>query len=229
LSSPAGAQVHGTVACPAGKVVLGGGAFFGSGSVSANINSSYPIGSGWAADVNNGSASASNFFVYAVCGKTPKKYGVVVGTPAAVTAGTQRANITATCASGKPLGGGLFSDSLSLLANVNSSIPTTTGWRIDANNGSSGIDNVRAYVVCGKVGNHHVVVSASTANAAGTQTGATALCGTGVPVGGGAFSSSGSTAVALNTTYPVPGGWRSYQNNGSATATSFTTYAVCSG
>lgn len=217
LSSPAGTQVHGSVACPAPKVALGGGVFFSSGSVLANINSSYPAGSGWAADVNNASASASSFTVYAICGHKPKKYAVVAGT------------LTAVNPAAKPLSGGLFSDSLSTLANVNSSIPTTNGWRIDANNASSAVEHVRAYVVCGRVPTRHVATSAATVNAAGTQTGATALCGTGVPVGGGAFSGSGSTVVSINTTYPVAGGWRSYLNNNSSASETFTTYVVCSG
>ena len=217
------------MACPTGKVPLGGGVFFSSVSVSAGINSSYPTGTGWAADVNNGSTSASSFFVYAVCGKQPKKYAVAAGTPSAVAPGTQKANITATCPKGKPLSGGLFSDTFNLLANDNSSFPTTNGWRIDANNGSTGIDNVRAYVVCGQVITRHVVVAAAVSNTAGTQTGSTALCGTGVPVGGGAFSNSGSTAVTMNTSYPVAGGWRAYMNNGSASTELFNTYVVCSG
>ena len=136
LSSPANVQAHGSVTCPSGKVPLGGGVFFSSSSVSANINSSYPSGSGWAADVNNGTTAASSFTVYAVCGKAPKKYAVVGGPSTTVNPGAQTAGIAATCATGsKPLGGGLFSNTFSLAANVNTSIPTTTGWRVDANNG----------------------------------------------------------------------------------------------
>jgi hypothetical protein len=230
LTSPAGAQAHGSVSCPAKKVPLGGGVFFSSGSVLANINSSYPTATGWSADVNNASTSASSFTVYAACSTKPGKYAQVLGTAATVNAGTQLSNITATCATGsRPLGGGLFSNSTSTSANVNSSIPTATGWRIDANDASATAETVTTYLVCGKVTKYHMVAGTSAANNSGTQTGSTAACGHGVPIGGGAFSSSGSTSVSLNTTLPVTNGWESYQNNNSTSPASITPYTVCSG
>ena len=54
-------------------------------------------------------------------------------------------------------------------------------------------------------------------------------CDTGVPVGGGALSNSSSTVVNLNSTYPIPGGWRSYVNNAGAGQTALTPYVVCAG
>lgn len=230
LTSNASTQTHGAATCPTGKVPLGGGVFFSSGSVLANINSSYPTSTGWAADVNNASTSTSSFNVYAVCGKKPGLYAVVTGTTATVNPGAQVAGITATCATGsKPLSGGLFSNTTSLLANVNSTLPVTSGWRIDANNASASAELVTAYAVCGKVGKYKLVTGTATVNNAGTQTGATATCLTGVAIGGGAFSSSGSTSVNLNTSYPLSNAWRAYQNNNSTVAASFTPYVVCSG
>lgn len=230
LTSGANVQTHGAAVCPTGKVPLGGGVFFSSGSTLANINSSYPTATGWSADVNNASASASSFTVYAICAKAPKKYALITGTSATVNAGTQVSNITATCPAGRAMSGGLFSNTTSVLANVNSSLPTKTGWRIDANNASTGAETVTAYLLCGNLAKYHFVTGTATTNNAGTQTGATTLCGHGVSVGGGAFSSSGSTSVSINTTYPnSTGGWESYLNNGSTTAETFETYAVCTG
>ena len=230
LTSNAGTQTHGSVVCPTGKVPLGGGVFFSSGSVLANINSSYPTATGWSADVNNASASASSFNVYVTCSKKPAHYALVSGASTTVNAGAQVSNITATCtAPAKPLGGGLFSNTTSTLANVNSSIPVTGGWRVDANNASGSPESVTTYLVCGTLKKYHEVTGTATTNAAGTQTGVTVACGTGVAVGGGGFSSSGSTAVSLNTTYPVSGGWRTYENNNSTATASITPYAICSG
>jgi hypothetical protein len=66
---PANSQTSGNVACPAGEVATGGGAFSSSGAVTSNINTSIPTTAGWRADVNNGSASSTSFAVYAVCAK----------------------------------------------------------------------------------------------------------------------------------------------------------------
>src|SRR5262249_58926451 len=113
--------------------------------------------------------------VYAICGNTPKKYSIVGGSLVTVGAGTQVANITATCPSAKApaLSGGAFSDTFSTLANINSSIPTSTGWRIDANNASGSVEHVRAYAICGKLKGYHVVIGPTTANNNNTQTGST--------------------------------------------------------
>jgi hypothetical protein len=83
--------------------------------------------------------------------------------------------------------------------------------------------------VCGKVRGYHVVIGDLTFNPSGAQTGATASCGTGVPVGGGSFTGSGSTAVSVNSSYPVAGGWKTYMNNGSDQGSFFRTYVVCAG
>ena len=227
LTAPASVQTHGSVTCPTGKVPLGGGVFFSSGSVVADINSSYPTATGWAADVNNGSTGSSSFIVYATCSKKPgTAYHEASGTATTVNPGAQ-VSATATCATGKPVSGGVFSNSTSLAADLNTSIPVTNGWRIDANNGSASAETVTPYVVCANVTKYKIVIGTTTASNPGTQTGATATCTTAAPIGGGAFSSSGSTAVNLNTTYPVTGGWESFQNNNSTSATSFIPYAVC--
>lgn len=229
LASPAGVQAHGSATCPSGKVPFGGGVFISSGSTAANINSSYPTAAGWNGDVNNASGAATTFTVYAVCGKKPKKYVQVTGNVATVTPGAQT-SVTATCSAGKPLGGGFFSNTTSTAANANSSIPTTNGWRADANNASGASELVTAYVVCGKVGNYAQHVGTSVPNGAGAQTAAAVLCGgQAVPVGGGGFSSSGSTAVSMNSTYPIAGGWQTYENNATASPATVTSYVVCSG
>lgn len=230
LAAPATHQTHGSVICPSGKTVLGGGVFVSSGSTSVNVNSSYPTNNGWAADINNGSGSATTFTVYAVCGKKPQKYAVVFSAFTTVNAGTQAVDIAATCTSGKPLSGGLFSDTTSTLANANSSLPAGSSWRIDANNASASAEHVQAFVICGKLPKYKVVTGTATVNGAGLQTGATAACKTGQqPVGGGSFSNSGSTLVSVNTSYPSGSGWTSYMNNASGSSETFTPYVVCGG
>jgi hypothetical protein len=230
LTSSAGQQSHGSQPCPAGKVILGGGVFVAATSTLVNVNSSYPQGNTWVADVNNATGSATTFNVYAICGNAPRKYSVQTTALTSVPVGGQ-VTVNASCPSAKApaLSGGGFSDTFSTLANINSSIPVAGGWRVDANNGSGSASFIRGYAVCGKLRGYHVVIGDLAFNAAGTQTGATASCGTGYPVGGGAFTGSGSTAVAINTSYPVNGGWKTYMNNGSDQGAFFRTYVVCAG
>jgi len=74
VSNPATSQNTGTVTCPAGTFVVRGGAFGSSGGQQQAINTSIPIESGgspapnaWRVDMNNASASAFTFNVYAIC------------------------------------------------------------------------------------------------------------------------------------------------------------------
>src|SRR4051812_9192953 len=57
LSAPNGTQTRGVATCPGAKVPLGGGAFVTSFSTRANINSSFPSGRSWVADINNASGA----------------------------------------------------------------------------------------------------------------------------------------------------------------------------
>src|SRR4051794_17027232 len=77
LASASGTQQRGTVDCPRGTVPLGGGATVFSTSMRATINSSFPFGRGWAADVNNASGETTAFDVRVVCATRPTGYAVV--------------------------------------------------------------------------------------------------------------------------------------------------------
>jgi hypothetical protein len=98
------------------------------------------------------------------------------------------------------------------------------------NNASTTDASLTTYVICGKAKGRQVVTGTSVTNPAGAQTPASASCPSPtVPISGGAFSSSGSTVVSLNTTVPAGPGWISYQNNGSSFAATVTAYAICAG
>ncbi len=69
VSGPAGVQSTATATCPAGKALLGGGAFGSSSSVDQDVNSSYPESTTvWRVYMNNGTAGAITFRAYAICG-----------------------------------------------------------------------------------------------------------------------------------------------------------------
>ncbi len=76
LDSPKNSQRGGSVVCPEGRPVTGGGVQGFSASTNQEINSSFPIDGGdaddvrddgWRAYVNNGSDRDSTFQVYAIC------------------------------------------------------------------------------------------------------------------------------------------------------------------
>ncbi len=67
-------------------------------------------------------------------------------------------------------------------------------------------------------------------NPPGTQTGTTVDCpGASVPLGGGGFSSSGSTAVNMNSTFPSGSDWEAFESNASAADASMQASVVCAG
>jgi hypothetical protein len=64
----ANSQASGSVACPTGKVVLGGGGFVSSAAVTTGINTSEPSSTTtWRVDVNNGTGAAISATPYAIC------------------------------------------------------------------------------------------------------------------------------------------------------------------
>src|SRR5262249_27589960 len=117
LVSFAGRQTHGSVECPPGRVPLGGGVATGL-FAGQTISSSYPTATGWAADVNNPGVANSTFSVIVTCSRPPKRY-TIFNTPATDAPAGAHAGATAVCPAGtNALGGGVFSDSGSLVVTL---------------------------------------------------------------------------------------------------------------
>jgi hypothetical protein len=178
LTAFAGVQTHGAVTCPTGKVPLGGGVAFESSALSVNVNSSYPnAANGWTADANNGTASSTLFYVFAVCAKQPAGYQVVTSLETNP-AGAQT-NATATCPQGaKVLGGGGYSSAMSVSVNLNTTAPASPkSWRADQNNGRSTPADITAYAICAKnVAGWKLVTGATATNPAGHDSASSAAC-----------------------------------------------------
>ncbi len=129
-----------------------------------------------------------------------------------------------------PLSGGALIDSSNLAANINSSYPSPTGWRADADNLSGAATMFTVYAVCAnKLTGYVQQQSKSVSNPAGMQNGAGYLCPKGdVVTGGGALSATGSAQINLNSSWPAgTGEWYAYMNNASTTNSSFTMFRVC--
>jgi hypothetical protein len=155
IANPAGAQTPGDEPCPSGTVVLGGGALPSSSSTTVNLNSSYPTSTGWHVAMNNASALAETFNVYAVCSSAPDGYGITVGPSTSEpgsTAGGSQARAAVSCPSGLvPTGGGVLSSSSSTAENISATDPRNEGpaesW-VDWENQGPSAATIAAYVVC---------------------------------------------------------------------------------
>jgi hypothetical protein len=228
LTAPAGRQVRGTATCPAGRVPLSGSAALQTASVLAGVNSSFPSGNGWAADVNNAGSGDFNFQVLVVCAFPPKHYSIVTSGALNDPADTQ-AGIVAVCPTGsKPLGGGVASGSGSVQVNINTTIPIGHAWLDQMNNASPvDTDNV-AFVVCGKVAGYTVVAPAPVDNPAVSHTLSFAACPPGtVAIGGGGASGSIRVDVNLGGMGDAGAEVDSFMNNASSFDSSSSTVAIC--
>lgn len=229
FNAPAGSQTFGSVTCPGTKQPAGGGVVIASSDLGANINSSWPNGSSWQAWVNNNTGANTTFSVYAVCAPPNAKYTVVSKNF------TNPANVQSSASVKCPLhtrvrGGGVFSNSISLLVNINSTLPAGNGWRADMNNATGSDQGATVYAICAnKPTGYTLVIGTPVANPANTESLATASCPSGSPhqLGGGGFSSSGSTSVNMNSTYPTGSGWGVFENNATANNYSLTAYVYC--
>ncbi len=236
FAAPNGQQTGGTVTCPATKkgatrYPLGGGVLIASNSLNANVNSSYATGTTWRGYVNNNSGADTSFTVYAVCAKPHKHYQVV--TNSTDNPSGAQSSVSASCPSGtKVTGGGGVNSSFDLAVNINTSIPDGNGWRVDANNASTGDNNLTTYAVCSgswpSTTGYHVQLGTTVDNPPGAETQAVVSCASGQSVlGGGGFSSSSSTSVNMNSTLPQTGSWVVYENNASGSDAAITAYAIC--
>jgi hypothetical protein len=100
------------------------------------------------------------------------------------------------------------------------------------NNATASAGSFTVWAICRntKPGGYHVQVGSAVANQAGAQTQAQVACpGNSVPLSGGVFSSSPSTAVNLNESIPDNQSWLAYENNASGSDSSVTPYAICAG
>lgn len=237
FTAAVGHDATGSVTCPKLKgvqeVPLSGGALIDGNSLQTSINSSWPTATGWHADVNNASAAATGFSVYAVCATKPTGYlqqkSVKVNNPVGAQSGAGYM-----CPKGDQLtGGGELSSSRSLQVNLDSSWPSGTSiWYVYVNNASSAAASFNVFHVCAKLNvsaTHYQLVSGTPKpNPSGAQTEASVFCPGGLSsIGGGVVTSSTSIESTLNTTFPFTGGWGGDENNFSGATATLTAYDLC--
>jgi hypothetical protein len=160
----------------------------------------------------------------------PAGYDEVTSPAHAVPAGT-RTHFQVPCPAGtKPVGGGVVSEPNNLAVNVSASYPTgASTWAADVTNASGADTQMAVHAVCVNrpASKFSVQTGDFTVPANSTASGAV-TCASGVVVGGGALTSSSSTAVNIATLYPSSNTtWTARINNATAAETAFTVYAIC--
>jgi hypothetical protein len=236
---PNGAQTAGFVACPIKKgvrtVPLSGGALIDTGSLQANINTSYPTSGGWEVFANNGSGADSTFIVYAVCVTKPTGYLQQQSKAVANPANTQN-GAGYTCANGDQLtGGGAESSSRSTLVSLNSSWPSGTSyWYVYMNNSSPAPATMTLYHVCAKLNvsktHYQLIAGTGVTIPAFTETAVGVECPSGLStIGGGLLvGAGGGLGFTLNSSFPITGGWEGDENNATGSNTvKVTPYVLC--
>ena len=178
----------GSVACPAGTVVWGGGVAFLGASTSLNVNTSQPSGSaGWEARVNNSGTTTVQFEVNAICANKPAGYQLVVKTvdnPPNV-----QSHASVTCPSPKVLlGGGTLSSADQVSAFLTSAWPPGsakfTGYMF---NGTATDQSFTVEAICGHKPAGYKIAKNSTS----VDAGATLSDGFGCPTGTSVLSGGG--------------------------------------
>jgi hypothetical protein len=232
LPAPAHKQSGGSLACPTGKVPLGGGALVSSSDLNANINSSFPSGASWLVDVNNGSSFATTFRVFVICAKQPNLYQVITTAPVTAPAGIQGHAIAA-CPTGTVVfGGGGFSFSGLTTVNLNSTFDAANGWRTDMNNASTSPSSFESLAICAKKPKGYVTVDGPDTTLTRFSSGfAQAFCpGVTLPLSGGVANFGGDVNANLNATFPTNAdGWFGAVNNNTIGSFPISARMVCAG
>lgn len=160
---PSALDSGGSVACPTGTVVWGGGVGFSGGSNPyLTVNTSEPSGSGgWEARVNNAGTTTVQFLVHAICANRPKGYKLVyqtVDNPA-----NTQSQATAACPSPKVLlGGGTLSTSDKVAAILTSAWPrSSTKFKGYMYNGTTTDEKFIVYAICGHTPTGYKIASNS--------------------------------------------------------------------
>jgi hypothetical protein len=152
VSNPAGDQDSGAENCPAGDVVLGGGAFDDDPSFSVGMSSSYPSTSGsWTAAVSNFSTTDSQFEAIALCA-SPFPHYAIPATSASDPAGVQKGIIQDCTGKAVVLGGGnQSSNTTNLRIEMKATQPfpaSGTGWKSGENNDTGSSTTLTSYAIC---------------------------------------------------------------------------------
>ena len=235
ISSPGLSTTTGHVSCPVTSAGVqtypqGGGVTFGSRSLYANVDASFPAGAQWWATVKN-RGPATTFSVWAVCA-VPNPGYVEVYNNGTTNAPGSLTQATEACPAGtKLIGGGVTNTSS--LPTVYDSYPSGNSWVVDVNNPGTTTNNIYVAAICATFSNttaYSVNQGPAVRALTSSVTGASISCPAGqAALGGGISVGSLGTGVSLNSTAPIAtgSGWTSLEDNGSPYSIGLTPWVIC--
>jgi hypothetical protein len=235
VRTSSGPGLDGVAGDCATHVALGGGVLIKATSLNPDINGAFPFSApgplnyNWQTDVNNTTDSIFPAESYTICAKVPPDY--TEATTSFQLAPDSQTGQGVLCPGSLVVWGGGVSAVGNLLVSINFTGPVGRGWSVDMNNASTSEVTEIVYALCAKKpAGYSIVYGHSVENPSRTLKEATARCpGASVPLSGGGFSSSDSTAVALNSTFPDGHSWKSIESNNSGARSNFAAAAVCAG
>ena len=131
-----------------GSRPLGGGGVSSSGSLFADLNSSFPQARSWRVDENNAGATDAVVRAITVCGRLAG-YVLAGGTPSTITADSQVLTTVACPANTVSIGGGALVNSTSVGVNINATASDSdAGWFSYVNNASRFDVTASSIAVC---------------------------------------------------------------------------------
>ncbi|GAA1883045.1 hypothetical protein [Lapillicoccus jejuensis] len=224
------AQTTGSVACPAGTHVLGGGAVLSLSDLSLDLAGSVPLpgGAGWQARVSNRTGGGWEFAVFAICASGIRGYRL--SSNSVLNRAGTRTVLTATCPAGTvPLGGGGETRSSEAGASLGGIFPVDGGWRAVVTNRAVPHPQARAVAVCGEAPSGYVVVQGPRQVApAGSSTLGAIRCPAGLGyLAGGVRVWPASPDVTVSGTFPQDDRWRVEVASSSDGASSLHPSVVC--
>jgi len=231
-------QVAGVAECPGTEQPVGGGAVASSSDLEVNLNSSYPDGAAWVADVSDASASSTGFTVYAVCMAHSPSYKVVRSSLTWVNSESVNSQAAVCPAHTSVTGGGAELQQNITDVNINSTVPNTfasgrTGWRVAMANSDPYSNSYYVYAVCRpKPAGYSIQTGPAQQLAAWSEGSAAVICpGASVPIGGGGFTdyTTGDAWLTMNTSSPAVHSWVVFENNYSVNVKAVAAAAVCAG
>jgi len=236
FSAPSGTQTPGSVTCPTGTVVLGGGVAIAGDQLTADVGGSYPDSeTQWEGLVNNVASASVTFTVSAECADQSGDYSLVNTSPASVHAhGT--GSVEATCPAGAyAVGGGGYSSGVSV--NLDGIIPLGPvsdlyAWALNANNVGNAAGTIVGVVVCGQVTRYHLATVHETGILPDAQSSQIVKCpGSSVALDGGAATFKRNVHTGLAVSAPgagaAPQEWQAVENNNSGSDELTEAYAIC--
>jgi hypothetical protein len=228
---PSTLDTSGQANCPTGTVPWGGGASFTNGfaDIGVSLETSEPVTGGWRARVNNASGKDQLFRVDVICANKPKGYKVAFASADNPPHATTPATVG--CPTGTVvLSGGAFSTS-DTTANILTSLGPLGPHRFTASmaNTSNVDQQMTTFAVCGAKPPKYAIVSQSETDTGVDDPALTPVCPTGTSVLGGGLQvvNPGFDIAIAGSLDEDRHGWFGEAVNQRASATMFTSQAIC--